>query len=55
MDLKQDTNCNSVSTDSKLLEILKRISKKGNNAEVKQNRDGTWTVYEVKKQKTLVM
>ena len=33
---------------------LKRISARGNNAEVKQDRDGNWIVYEVKKIKAVV-
>lgn len=38
----------------KLLSKLKRISARGNNAEVKQDRDGNWIVYEVKKIKAVV-
>lgn len=52
---KKSNNYSPISTDTKLLEILKEISAKGHNAEVKQNRDGTWTVYDVKKEKTMVM
>lgn len=52
---KKNNNYSAISTDSKLLEILKKISAKGHNAEVKQNGDGTWTVYDVKKEKTMVM
>lgn len=37
-----------------LLLRLVKISEKGNHAEVKKNRDGTWTVYEVKKKKEVV-
>jgi hypothetical protein len=40
--------------DEQLLVMLKQISAKGHNAEVKQNRDGTWVVYEVKKEKRMV-
>lgn len=41
--------------DKKALQELKRISKKGNNAEVKwQDKDGDWVIYEVHKTKTKV-
>lgn len=40
--------------DKKMVEEVKRISAKGHNAEVKQNRDGTWTIYDVKKEKKKV-
>ena len=40
--------------EQKLLIKLKRISARGNNAEVKQDRDGNWIVYEVKKIKAVV-
>lgn len=49
MDRKNNRN-----NDLELLKKLKEISSKGNNAEVKQNKDGTWVVYEVKKDKTLI-
>lgn len=52
---KRSNNYSTISTDTKLLEILKKISTKGYNAEVKQNRDGTWTVYDVKKEKTMII
>lgn len=52
---KRSNNYSTISTDTKLLEILKKISTKGHNAEVKQNRDGTWTVYDVKKEKTMII
>lgn len=34
--------------DDKLLSILRRISAKGKNAEVKMDKNGKWIVYEVK-------
>lgn len=40
--------------DRKMVEEVKRISAKGNNAEVKQSKDGKWIVYEVKKEKKMV-
>lgn len=40
--------------EKKLLSKLKRISARGNNAEVKQDRNGNWIVYEVKKTKAVV-
>lgn len=40
--------------DDKLLCILKRISAKGKNAEVKMDKNGKWIVYEVSKERTLV-
>lgn len=40
--------------DKKMVEEVKRISAKGHNAEVKQNQDGTWTIYDVKKEKKKV-
>ena len=36
-------------SDRKVLEAIKRIVDKGNNAEVKRRKDGTLIVYEVKK------
>lgn len=44
----------NATTDEKLLETLKKISAKGHNAEVKQNKDGSWIIYDVKKEKTMV-
>ena len=40
--------------DEKMVAELKRISAKGNNAEVKQNKNGEWIVYEVRKDKKKV-
>lgn len=40
--------------DDKLLNILRRISAKGKNAEVKLDKNGKWIVYEVSKEKKLV-
>lgn len=40
--------------DRRLIDALKNITLRGNNAEVKSNRDGTWIVYEVKKKKEVV-
>lgn len=40
--------------DKKMLLEMKRISKKGNNAEVKQDKNGDWVIYEVHKTKTKV-
>lgn len=40
--------------DDKLLNILRRISEKGKNAEVKMDKNGKWVVYEVSKEKKLV-
>ena len=37
-------------TDKQILEAIKRIVEKGNNAEVKRRKDGSLVVYEVKKQ-----
>lgn len=48
-----DRNKSEAEREQKLLSKLKRISAKGNNAEVKQDRDGNWIVYEVKKQRLL--
>lgn len=44
-----DRNKSEAEREQKLLIKLKRISARGNNAEVKQDRDGNWIVYEVKK------
>ena len=35
--------------DVKVMESIKRIIERGNNAEVKRKKDGTLVVYEVKK------
>ncbi len=35
--------------DRKVLEAIKKIVNKGNNAEVKRQKDGTLVVYEIKK------
>ena len=53
-DKSQALNNDEALKDQQLLKKLKRISAKGNNAEVKQNRDGTWVIYEVKKIKEVV-
>ena len=49
-----DRNKSEAEREQKLLIKLKRISARGNNAEVKQDRDGNWIVYEVKKIKAVV-
>ena len=49
-----DRNKSEAEREQKLLSKLKRISAKGNIAEVKQDRDGNWIVYEVKKTKAIV-
>ena len=49
-----DRNKSEAEREKKLLSKLKRISARGNNAEVKQDRDGNWIVYEVKKIKAVV-
>lgn len=48
-----DRNKTEAEREQKLLSKLKRISARGNNAEIKQDRDGNWIVYEVKKQRLL--
>lgn len=35
--------------DKKILDAIKRIVERGNNAEVKRKKDGSLVVYEVKK------
>lgn len=40
--------------DEKMVAEIKEISAKGNNAEVKQDKDGNWIVYEVSKKKKKV-
>ena len=40
--------------DRKMVNELKSISARGNNAEVKQDKDGNWVIYEVKKKRTKV-
>lgn len=40
--------------DKRMLIELKNISDRGNNAEVKRDKDGNWIIYEVKKKKTKV-
>ncbi|MDD3416453.1 MAG: hypothetical protein PHY47_21020 [Lachnospiraceae bacterium] len=49
-------NCNNLVSEKEqqLIHRLKDISARGYNAEVKQNVDGTWTIYEVKKKKEKV-
>lgn len=49
-------NCKNLVSEKEqqLIHRLKDISARGNNAEVKQNADGTWTIYEVKKKKEKV-
>lgn len=42
-------------SDKKMVEEVKRISAKGHNAEVKQDRkSGKWIVYDVSKDKKMV-
>lgn len=38
-------------SDVKMLEEVKSISARGNNAEVKRDRQGRWIIYEIKKKK----
>lgn len=40
--------------DSKMVAEVKSISARGNNAEVKQDKNGKWIVYEVQKKKKKV-
>lgn len=40
--------------DVHLVEECKRIVEKGNSAEVKKSKDGSWVVYEVKKERKQV-
>ena len=40
-----DRNKSEAEREQKLLSKLKQISARGNNAEVKQDRDGNWVVY----------
>lgn len=49
-----DRNELEAEKEKKLLSKLKRISARGNNAEVKKDRNGNWIVYEVKKTKAVV-
>lgn len=36
-----------------LYEKVKKVIERGNNAEIRKNPDGTWVVYEVKKNKVV--
>lgn len=36
-------------TDARVIRKIRRITDRGNNAEVRKKKDGTLTVYEVKK------
>lgn len=46
---------NITEKDKRALQEMKRISKKGNNAEVKwQDKNGDWVIYEVQKKKKTV-
>ena len=49
-----DRNKSEAEREQKLVSKLKQIYARGNNAEVKQDRDGNWVVYEVKKTKAIV-
>ena len=40
--------------DIRLVEECKRIIEKGNNVEIKKSKDGSWVVYEVKKERKQV-
>lgn len=40
--------------EKELIETIRRITDRGNNAEVKKAADGSLVVYEVKKQKYIV-
>lgn len=40
--------------DEKLIKEIYRITDKGNNAEVKRNTDGSYSVYDVSKKKKTV-
>lgn len=35
--------------EQRIIEIIRKIVNSGSNAEIKKNKDGTWNVYEVKK------
>lgn len=40
--------------DKKMVETVKQISAKGHNAEVKQDRNGKWIIYDVSKSKIVI-
>lgn len=40
--------------EEELVREINRIADKGNNAEVKRNKDGSYSVYDVKKKKVKV-
>ena len=40
--------------DKRLVNTLKGIVRRGNNAEVKSDSDGSWVVYEIKKKREVV-
>ena len=40
--------------EQKVIEEIDTISKRGNSAEVKKDKDGNYVIYEVKKKKTKV-
>lgn len=40
-------------SDIRVLDAIKQITRKGDNAEVKQKKDGTLSVYAVKKSKQI--
>lgn len=40
--------------DKRLVEEIKSIVRKGNNAEIRLNVDGSYNVYEVKKKKSTI-
>lgn len=51
--LKSTHRCSNIGgvaiNDKQIIEAIKRITERGSNAEVKQKKDGTYAVYEVKK------
>lgn len=40
--------------DRKMIEEIRKISAKGNSAEVKRDKDGNYVIYEIKKKRTMV-
>lgn len=50
----QSQNATSISSsDMRVLDAIKQITRKGDNAEVRQTKDGTISVYAVKKSKQI--
>ena len=53
--LKSDEEvCNMSDKEQQVIDQIDSISKRGNSAEVKKDKDGNYIVYEVKKKKTKV-